>query len=84
MVTTTILGLVMKLFEPVINLLPDISLSGTLSSQGADTFLEWVSLAGYMLPFGTFFAIFGIIIGLQVFRIVVSFFKSLWGVLPIA
>lgn len=84
MVTTTILGLIMQLFKPIINLLPDINFGSTLSSQGAETFLEWVSLAGYMLPFGTFFSIFGIIISLQVFRIVISFFKSLWGVLPIA
>lgn len=83
MVTTTILGFVLSIFAPIVDMLPDINMAATLSSDGANTFLEWVGLAGYMLPFETFFVIFGIIIGLQVFRIVIAFFKSLWGVLPL-
>lgn len=82
MLTTGILALLMSVFTPLVNQLPDLS-ADWVSSVGADTFLEWVSLAGYMLPFDTFFSIFGVIFALQVFRIVVSFLKNLWGVLPI-
>ena len=77
MITTSILSVILGLFAPVVELLPDISISGALDGTAANTFLDWISLAGYMLPFETFFTIFKIIIGLQVFRIVVSFFKSL-------
>lgn len=83
MITEKVLEFVLSLFRPVVEQLPTIDVSGALNSAGADTFLEWIGLAGYMLPFETFFIIFGIIIGLQVFRIVIAFFKSLWGVLPL-
>jgi hypothetical protein len=83
MVTQGIIGLILNLFSPIVNKLPEIDVASTLSSDGANTFLDWVGLAGYMLPFETFFVIFGIIVALQVFRIVIAFFKSLWGVLPV-
>lgn len=83
MVTETILGFLMSLFSPIVEMMPDIDLS-MLSGNSADTFLEWVGLAGYLFPFDTVFDIFKIILGVQVYRIIVSFFKNLWGVLPVA
>ena len=82
MVTTAILAVVLFLFEPVVSLLPAVDVSGL--GSGAEAFLPWVRLAAYMLPMGTFIAIFKIILALMIFRIVISFFKSLWGVLPLA
>lgn len=79
-----IINLILFFFEPILEVLPTIDLSGIMSSTGVSTFLDWISLAGYMLPFDTFFAIGGIIFSLQIFRIVIAFFKSLWGVLPVA
>lgn len=81
MVTQGILEIILKFFLPAVEKLPDINLT-VLSSRGADTFLQWVNLAGYMFPFGTCLIIINIILALQIFRIVVSFFKNLWGVLP--
>lgn len=83
MVTQTILSLILKLFTPIVELLPDINIGAALASRGANTFLDWISVAGYMLPFDTFLTIASIIVALQIFRIVVAFFKSLWGVLPL-
>lgn len=84
MVVSGFLTLLMALFEPAVEQLPNVNLGGFLNSSGAQTFLDWISVAGYMLPFDTLFTVAGIIIGLQIFRIVIAFFKSLWGVLPIA
>lgn len=84
MIVGGILTFLMSLLRPAVELLPDLSLGVALNSRGAETFLDWVRLAGYMLPFETVFDIFALLVALQVFRIVVSFFKSLWGVLPIA
>ena len=84
MVTTAVITFVLSIFRPIVDQLPTVDLSNVLYSQGAETFMDWVSLAGYMLPMDTFFTILSIIVSLQIFRIVVAFFKSLWGVLPLA
>ena len=80
MVTQGLLDFVLFITQPIMNRVPDIDLSGLESAGGV--FLSWISVAAYMLPLGTVRAIFVIILSLQLFRIVVSFFKSLWGVLP--
>lgn len=82
MITTSVINLVLGLLSPLVAKLPDISF-GFLSGETASTFLEWIKLAGYMLPFNTFFQIFGIICALQCVRILIGFFKALWGVLPV-
>lgn len=82
MITEIILNFIMLIFSPVIKMLPDLSFSAALNAKGVNVFMDWVSLAGYMFPFETVLRIFGIIVALQIFRIVVAFFKSLWGVLP--
>lgn len=81
MVMTGIIGIILFLLEPVVSLLPTVDVSGL--GSGAQAFLPWVKLAAYMLPMGTFVAIFKIILALMIFRIVIAFFKSLWGVIPI-
>lgn len=83
MITQGIIEFVLGIFSPVVGILPSVEMSGFMASSGVKTFLEWVSLAAYVIPFDTFLTIFGIIVGLHIFRIVISFFKSLWGVLPV-
>ena len=71
-----IFGLANVLFE----FLPDIEIGfGT----GFNTFLSIVSSVAYLLPMNTILIMFGIIISLMIFRIVVSVIKTIWQLLPI-
>ena len=75
---------VVNFVAPAVQKLPLVDLSGVFQQEGVQTFIDCLCCVMYMLPWGTAFSIMGIIIGLQFFRVVVAFFKSLWGILPVA
>ncbi|SHM16801.1 hypothetical protein SAMN02746066_00978 [Anaerosporobacter mobilis DSM 15930] len=71
-----IFGLANVLFE----FLPSVEIGfGT----GFNTFLSIVSSVAYLLPMNTILIMFGIIISLMIFRIIVSVIKTIWQLLPI-
>ena len=73
-----------KFITPAIQKLPFLDLSMIFEQEGVQTFINLINVGMYLFPFNTVFAIMGIIIGLHTFRVVVAFFKAIWGVLPIA
>ena len=75
---------VVNFITPGIQKLPFLDLSTIFQQEGVQTFIDWLCVAMYMFPWNTAFSIMGIIIGLHSFRVVVAFFKALWGILPIA
>ena len=75
---------VVETFTPVIGSLPDLDLSHIFNQPGVNTFIEYLNLVMYLLPFQTVIQIMGCIIGLHTLRVVVAFFKALWGILPVA
>lgn len=77
-------NLAVSTFAPAINSLPNLDLSRIFQQEGVQTFIDYLCVVMYMFPWNTAFSIMGIIIGLHTFRVVVAFFKALWGVLPVA
>lgn len=75
---------VVNFVTPGIQSLPFLDLSTIFQQEGVQNFIDWLCLVMYMLPWNTAFSIMGIIIGLHAFRVLVAFFKAIWGVLPIA
>lgn len=69
---------------PAIQKLPFLDLSSIFQQEGVQTFIDYINVGLYFFPFDTVFAIMGIIIGLHTFRVVIAFFKTVWGVLPVA
>ena len=74
---------VVNFVAPALNKIPYLDLSYIFQAEGVDTFIEWMNVAMYLFPFDAVFQIMGIIISLHTFRVVVAFFKALWGIIPI-
>lgn len=62
-------------------LLPDMTFS--VNTSAFSFFLGIVKIAGYLLPWSTVGAIVAIIIALNIFKILISFIKTIWDLLPI-
>lgn len=75
---------IVNFVTPGIQSLPFLDLSTIFQQEGVQNFIDWLCLVMYLLPWDTAFSIMGIIIGLHAFRVLVAFFKAIWGVLPIA
>lgn len=75
---------IVEFMTPAIQKLPSVDLSGIFQQEGVQTFIDCLCCVMYMLPWQTAFSIMGIVIGLQFFRVIVAFFKALWGILPMA
>ena len=70
----------------ILALMPDVdAISVALESNAGllDSFADYIQCACYLLPMGTVNTIIVVICGLMVLRLVVSFLKTLWGVLPL-
>ena len=81
MITTATLTVVWGIVKPLLVRIPDLQINyAGLSSMSVYQYLR----AGlYFIPMGTVVAIFEIIIGLWVLRIVIAILHSLWAALPI-
>ena len=75
---------IVRFVTPGIQQLPSLDLSMIFEQPGVQTFIDCLCCVMYMLPWETAFAIMGVIISLHAFRVVVAFFKAIWGILPIA
>ena len=81
MITTATLTVVWGIVKPLLVRIPDLQINyAGLASMSVYQYLR----AGlYFIPMGTVVAIFEIIIGLWVLRIVIAILHSLWAALPI-
>lgn len=82
MVSSFILNIVFELIEGFFSLLPSFSwdVDNSVFTLAAD-FLRMIA---YLLPWKTVTTILSLFISLMLFRIVVSFVKTIWDLLPIA
>lgn len=63
------------------SLLPDFSWSS--DSAFFQGILGFIKMAGYLLPWDTVSLIFGVVVSLTLLRILVSFVKTIWDLLPL-
>ena len=76
------LNIVFGFVSGVFELLPDIA--WTVDTSAFGYFSDILKVAGYMFPWGTVVAIAMLIFGLGLFRLVISFIKTIWQLLPFA
>ena len=81
MITDVVLALVLKIVSPLLGLLKPINI--VVNSVYIDYVFDVVSGIMYFLPVDTINTIIGIMISLWVFRVVISFLRALWSILPI-
>lgn len=81
MIGEFVLNIVFSIVSGFLSLLPDFEFS--VDSSAFDYFLGIVRVASYMLPMGTVSIILGLIVHLTIFRIVISFIKTIWDLLPV-
>ena len=81
MVTEAILSIMFSFVDGLLSHLPqpNIEIPANVITDAA----QYFSVARLFIPFETVIAILGIIIGLQMFRILVSLIKTIWALLPI-
>lgn len=79
MVFLTIFPVVMGLLV----LVPPVVLSPESYEQYLNIFFGFLETILYILPAPTVLTIVTILIGLQLFRIVISFIKMIWDILPV-
>ena len=68
---------------PYIAKIPDLDLSNVFSQPGVSTFIDFLDAASYFFPWNTVCNVVSLIIAIYTIRIIVAFFKMLWGVLPV-
>ena len=81
MITEGLLNVLFLLLQGLLVLLPDVSWN--VDSNAFDTFLDIMRFGGYFLPMGTISTIIGIIFVLTLFRIFVSYIKTIWDLIPL-
>lgn len=82
MISEFIINIVFGILSGFLELLPDIQLD-LIGSPLYGAFLDFVEMACYLFPMNTFFTIFGIVVALTIFRIIVSLVKTIWELLPL-
>lgn len=65
----------------MLSFLPDIE--WTVNENALGTFMEYVRLACYLLPMDTITTIVSLIFTIIIIRIVISFIKTIWELLPL-
>lgn len=80
MIVEGIINLVFIPLNGLLILLPDVSWD--VSSTVFTKFFEILRMACYFLPMTTVAIIFGMIIAINTFKIVISLIKTLWQLLP--
>lgn len=68
---------------PYINKIPDVDLSNVFNQPGVSTFIDYLEVVSYFLPWQTVCDVVVLIIAIYTIRIIIAFFKMLWGVLPL-
>lgn len=80
MIITAVLEWIWTIVNPLLALMPVIDLAGYTQ---AGTFWDALKMAFWMFPISTVMTIWTIQLALWAFRMIISFLKTLWGVLPV-
>lgn len=81
MVSEFLINLVWALIKPLIDLMPEIELN--VSMESLRFFLDACSAVSYLLPMSDIIIMIGIIIAITAFRVIISFIKTIWELLPL-
>ena len=81
MISEFFINIIYGLVSGMLSGLPEITWSVETSSF--EFFLNTVRVAGYLLPVETVSSIFSLVVGLTVFRILISIPKTIWNLLPL-
>lgn len=81
MISEFFINIIFSLVSGMLSGLPEITWSVDTSSF--QFFLDVIRVAGYLLPVKTVSSIFSLVVGLTVFRILVSIPKTIWNLLPL-
>lgn len=81
MITQGLITILFNIASGFFNLLPDISWS--VDTSAFEYFISILKVAGYVFPWGTVVAIVMIVFSISMFRIVISFIKTIWDLLPL-
>lgn len=80
MIIERIIGFVFTIFT---SLLARVGFLGvTIPADGVNVFLGFIKIAGYFVPLGTIVLLLGALLAMELFKIVVSFFKLLLSFIP--
>ena len=71
------------IFNIVMDMMSTLPADFTFDTAAINTFLEIVRVATYLFPFNTLINIMSIVIGINLFRIVISIIKTIWELLPL-
>lgn len=80
MITDVIISLVLKIASPLLALLKPISI--VVNSEYVSVVLEWVTAILYFFPIDTVNTILALICTTWLIRVVISFLRTIWGILP--
>lgn len=81
MISEFLINIVWLIVKPLIDLLPNLEMVVEYSSFAV--FLDIVSAVCYLLPMSDIVVMVGIVIAITVMRIVISFIKTIWELLPL-
>lgn len=81
MISEFFLNIIFNIVSGMLGLLPEISWSVETSAFGY--FLDIVRVVGYLMPGSTVTAIITLIVGINIFKIVISAIRTLWDLLPL-
>ena len=70
-------------YQMLHGLFSDFNVALDWSYDSIAIFRDYVKVGLYFLPVGTIQSIFNVVLGLQLFRILVSLFKTVWAILPV-
>lgn len=81
MIVEFILNIIWIILKPLLDLLPTLEINVTTNTF--DIFLKSIKTICYIFPMGDVIIMIGIVSSITIFRIIISFIKTVWDLLPI-
>lgn len=81
MISEFMIDIIFGILTALLSVLPDITWSVDVSSF--TPFFQILNAVCYLLPMGAISSIVSMVIGLTVFRVVISIVKTIWSLLPV-
>lgn len=81
MISEFFLNIVFNIVQYFFGIMPAISWD--VNTSAFSYFLNIIRVVSYMFPWYTVSAIFSLVVAFTLFRIVISFLKSIWDILPL-
>lgn len=81
MISEFFLSIIWAIIKPFLDMLPTVQ--WTVEYSAYATFLDILDAIAYLLPVADVAAMIAIMFGVHLVRIVISFIKTIWDLLPI-